>query len=249
MPLSAASVRAGSGRESSHDIRIGEGGFSLKTLSQRDEREQGYRLRQDVFSRELGWVRGNGDGLERDDYDDDATAVGVFDRHGRLCAYLRLIPSPWNFMIEREFAALVGPSHAIRKENDTAEVSRLCVAHGERNRRIHAGSGDYTLTLFLYKGAYLWCEAHQIRYLYLVVEQMVFRLLNRQGFPCRPVGEPVVMPDGIRAIAAIMDWREFEAINASQRPELMNWFSRCLSAPSPSPPRLPEAFLPHRVYA
>jgi acyl homoserine lactone synthase len=230
-------------------VFIREGGFFVKDLVTGDENARGYRLRHEVFSKELSWVPENGDGLERDSYDESAVGFGVFDGHHELCAHLRLLLPPGRFMLEKEFSGLVGPGHQVRKERDTAEVSRLCVAAGARNRKVQTGPGAYSIPMFLYKGVYHWCIRHGVRRLYLVVEYKVLRLLLAQGFPCKLIGSAGTMPDGVTAVAAEMDWREFEALNAKKRPPLLRWFTQRQSNPVPLPPQRPGAFLPRQAYA
>jgi acyl homoserine lactone synthase len=208
--------------DSSEIIR--DGGLVVKTLEEAYEKILAYQLRYRVFHQELGWVPRRESQLETDEYDNHATSFGVFDNERRLLAYMRLIKPEVPYMLEKEFSAMVGPEHEIRKESDTVELSRLCVAPEVRSDRISGNFGVGTLSLLLYKGVYHWCMAHAIRYLYLVVEKKVFRMVRAGGFPCKLVGEPVIMPDGVEAVAAILDWRDFEELNRRKRPEMLRWF-------------------------
>ncbi len=222
-------------------VLIREGGFSVRNILTPDEMVQAWHLRHRIFSQELKWVPVSDDALERDAYDEGAVFFGVFDEDNRLRAFLRLILPERPFMIEREFLSLVSPGHGIRKEDDTVEVSRLCVAPEARSETISGNFGVHAISLLLYKGIYQWCRANWIRHLYLVVEQRVFRMLRAKGFPCEAVGEPQVMPDGVVAVAAVMDWKRFEALSAMKRPALLEWFSLAQSAPSRGQRRLRES--------
>lgn len=184
-----------------------------------------HRLRHKVFAEELRWVPWNSNGLEQDAYDGYAEHFGVF-RNIKLLSYLRLVTPDYRFMLEKEFSNLVSPGHIIRKASDTREVSRLCVSFDERSTKIHTAIGSLGVSMFLYRRVYQWCAEFKVRYLYLVVEYKVFRLLNMLGFPCTLIGEPTKMPDGVVAAAAIMDWRDFEDRNYFKRPELMGWFNQ-----------------------
>ncbi len=87
--------------------------------------------------------------------------------------------------------------------------------------------------MFLLKGLYHWCIGRNIRYIYTVVETKVLRLLCAKGYPCKSIGNPVTMPDGIEAAAVVLDWKTFETVNEQLRPEMFGWFitaqlSRCL---------------------
>lgn len=129
-------------------------------------------------------------------------------------------------MLEREFLSLVGIKHEIRKEYDTVEVSRLCVAPEARSNVVSINFGIHRISMLLYKGVYHWCIRNNIRYLYLVVEYKIYRLLKAKGFPCKRIGEPQTMPDGVTAVATIMDWREFESLNTVKRPDMLRWFTQ-----------------------
>jgi acyl homoserine lactone synthase len=205
-------------------VCIREGGFILKTLEGDDERSRGYRLRHTVFSEELGWVPRSESHMEKDEYDSHAIPIGILDAQKRMLAYSRTILPRRTFMIEKEFSRLVSPNHHIRKDDDTAEVSRLCVSSEARSTIVCSNLGTHSLSMLLYKGIYHWCAGNRIRYIYIVVDYKIYRLFWAKGFPCRPVGEPVTMPDGCIAVAAMVDFEELVALNTAKRPELMRWF-------------------------
>jgi len=207
-------------------ILIREGGFIVRNLIHEREKIQAYHLRYRIFCQELRWVTEREGLLETDDYDNHAVSFGVLDGKGRLSAYLRLILPEKPFMLEREFLPLVGPEQRIKRESDRAEISRLCVAPEARNAKVGAGAGSYGISMFLFKGVYHWCIKNGIRYLYAVSEEKVYRLFCAKGFPYRLIGSPTTMPDGVTAVAVIMDWREFEGLNAAKRPEMLRWFTR-----------------------
>jgi acyl homoserine lactone synthase len=207
-----------------------------------------HRLRHKVFAEELGWVPWNDNSLEQDVYDGYAEHFGVF-RNTQLLSYLRLVTPDYRFMLEKEFSDLVSPGYIIRKANDTREVSRLCVSFEERATKIHTEIGSLGVSMFLYRRVYQWCVEFKVRYLYLVVEYKVFRLLNMLGFPCTLIGEPTRMPDGVMAAAAIMDWRDFEDRNFFKRPELMGWFNQYQAHQDELPPRQLGDGLQHRAFS
>ena len=147
--------------------------------------------------------------------------VRLHYKKGRLLAFIRLILPQTTFMLEREFSLLVGAEHKIRKEDDTVEVSRLCIAPEARDYAVSGSFGSQSLSMLLYKGVYHWCDRWNIRHLYLVVEQKIYRLLHLKGFPCKIIGKPITMPDGVIAVAATMDWREFKILNEIKRPQIL----------------------------
>lgn len=205
-------------------ICIREGDFVFKTLESDEERSRGYRLRHTVFSEELGWVAISESHMEKDEYDSHAIPIGILDARNTLLAYSRLILPDRTFMIEKDFSGLVSSTHKVRKRDDTVEVSRLCVSPEARNASVSGNLGTHSLSMLLYKGIYHWCAKNRIRYIYIVVDRKIYRLFWAKGFPCRPVGEQVAMPDGCVAVAAMVDFKELVALNTLKRPELMRWF-------------------------
>ena len=185
-------------------IKFKEGDFVVKNLDSERELEQAYRLRYEVFCRELGWVSAKDDGREIDAYDNHSIFLGVFTAEEELIGFVRLIYSDMPMMIEREFLELVSPLHRIRKEKDTVEVTRLAIRQSMRKQSKRKAA------MALYKGIYLWSIMNGVRYLYLVVERKKFRLFKIIGFPCQRIGPIKVLQGGVESLAAIMDWREFE---------------------------------------
>jgi acyl homoserine lactone synthase len=221
-------------------LLIKEGRYSAKNLTTHSEKVKAQRLRHRVFCNELGWVSENCDGLETDHYDGNSVPIGVIDEQKNLKAFLRIIQSEHTFMLEKEFSNLLDPEYQIRKHNDTAEISRLCVEPEARNERFSGNFGVHSITMVLYKSVYRFCLNNKVRFLYLVVEEKVCRLLCAKGFPCKIIGAPRVMPDGVVAVAAILDWREFEKSNLTKRPKMLSWFRQYQSS-------LPTTRLQRRV--
>jgi len=202
--------------------------FSVKLLNETHDIKLSHRLRYDIFCEELGWVPKRSDRIDTDDYDNNAVYFGVFNGHNELLAFLRIIRSAGDFMLENEFRSLVCKEYRIKKDHETVEISRLCVTSRARSNRIEGNFGTHGISILLYKAVYQWCVQNNIRYLYCVVERTIFRLLNSRGFTCRMLGFPQTMPDGTVAVAAMIDWREFEQLNAEKRPALLYWFNQDL---------------------
>ncbi len=211
-------------------IEVNGGEFIVKILRGREEKVQAFALRHEIFCRTLKWVPEDFSLLERDEYDAHAIPFGVMNRERKLLGYLRLIPAKNDFMLQKEFSNLLGPNESIRHADDTAEISRLCIVRESRSQGIQDTCGTYGTAMLLYKGVYQYCSKKGIRYLYLVMENKGLRLLQIRGFPCRAIGAPVMMPDGVTAVAAELDWREFEEVNWMKRKELLTWFRSTQSA-------------------
>jgi len=230
-------------RSVTRSIFIREGGFTVKNLISENEKIEAYRLRHMVFAEELKWVPQSPTLLERDDYDRNAVSIGVFDEQNTLVAYVRLTPPGARFMIEKEFSSMIGVWHQIRKRNDTAEVSRLCVLPQARNASVRGNFGVHHVSMFLYKGVYQWCVRNNVRYIYVVVENKIHRMFMAKGFPCRLAGEPLTMPDGCVAVAAMIDFEELVAVNSVKRPEFIKWFTQNRSGHFGAPLQQPAFYL------
>ena len=227
---------------------FGKVDFIVKNLSNDDEMDQAFRLRHRIFCEDLRWVPQSDNLMEIDGYDWHAAHIGVFDQNNTIVAFSRLVFPGTLFMIENEFSTLIGTCHKIRKQHDTTEASRLCVAPESRRVLVKSNFGSHGLSMLVYKGIYHWCVTHNIRYVYMVVELKVYRMLQAKGFRSQMVGEPRTMPDGCVAVATFLDWEEFIAANTLIRPCFVQWFTLNGLCQTPWQKRqpgswsLPEAF-------
>lgn len=225
-------------------VLAGESGFYARELSRETDRVLAHRLRYEVFCDELLWVEGSEAATEVDLHDEDAIFFGVFGENG-LVAFARLVLPENTFMIEKEFSFLLDKSYRIRKQNDTAEVSRLCVASEARGVVFLSDSGPQRLSMLLYKAIYLWCVSKGIQYLYVVLDYRVWRLFRLIGFPCQFIGKPIEMPDGCVAVAGRIDLSEMFLLNKTRRPDLIKWFTHGQSSQCEVLPQRPEFCSPH----
>jgi acyl homoserine lactone synthase len=205
-----------------------EGEHLVKTLENEEELRQAYRLRHRVFAEGLKWVPETERRLETDLYDAWSNSIGVFSDWGQLLGIVRVTQAPVPFMLESEFSACLVGSHPLRKELDTAEITRLAVDPDITDRRLSS-----MVMCTVIKGAYQWCLAHDVRYTYIVVEKRLLRALRVMGWPCQAIGEPVALPPAQAvSVAALIDLEEFRANGASKRPDVLKWFSAAENHPA-----------------
>lgn len=225
LAMDKSAVVSGGDRDSIiRPVDIEEGGYSVRMITDASDLRQAFQLRHRVFCEELKWVPETDDRNEIDEYDINAIHFGVFDKDDILRAYLRLIHTNKPFMLKDIFGSLIGPDHELKRDTNTAEVSRLCVALEARKDGVSGNFGSHNISMFLYKGVYHWCLENDVRYLYLVVEDKIFKLLNARGILCALIGQPQPMPDGLNAVAGIIDWRDVEERNSLLRPKMLGWF-------------------------
>ncbi len=212
-----------------------EGDFLVKALESEEEFRQAYRLRHRVFAENLKWVPETESRLESDIYDAWSHSVGVFSQWGRLLGIVRMTQAPVPFMLESEFSACLVGSHPVRKELDTAEITRLAVDPAMTDRNLST-----QVMCIVIKGAYQWCLAHDVRYAYIVVEKRLLRALRLMGWPCRTIGEPVALPPAQAvSVASLIDLDEFLFNGATKRPEVLKWFSSVDDRPVARTGRMP----------
>ena len=202
----------------SRQIAFCEGEFLVKALESEEELWQAYHLRHRVFAEKLRWVPERNDQLESDVYDAWSTSIGLFSNQ-QLLGMVRMTPAPFPFMLESEFSGCLVGSHRVRKELDTAEITRLAVDPTITDRGLSA-----KLMRTIFKGMYHWTLANNIRYTYLVVESRLLRVVQRIGWPCHAIGAPVALPPAdVLSVGALLDLDEFRSAAASMRPEMLKW--------------------------
>lgn len=193
----------------------------VRTLSDEEELKASYRLRHQVFAERLQWVKKSDDGIEVDSYDAFATSVGLFDNDHYLRGVFRMVNPPSPFMLESEFRACILPNCDIRKERDTAEITRLAIDPTLTDRGL-----SIRLMQVLFKGVYQWSMQNEIRFLYMVVEKRFLRVLRGMGFTCEAVSPAVSLPPaGALSIAAVLDWKQFHYICPQNQPTFFRWIN------------------------
>lgn len=202
-------------------IAFREGDFLIKTLETKEEVTQAYQLRHRVFAERLKWVAERADRFESDVYDAWSTSIGVFADQSTLLGLVRMTQAPVPFMLESEFSACLVGRHRVRKEVDTAEITRLAVDPAIKDRGLSAN-----LMKTIFKGMYQWCLLHDVRYTYMVVEHRLLKVVQRMGWPCRPIGEPVALPPAeVLSIGGLLDLDEFRSQAATCRPAMLDWLT------------------------
>jgi acyl homoserine lactone synthase len=207
-------------------LHMKAGDYVMKTIRSQDELLLAFSLRHRVFAESLRWVPVSENRLEIDVYDMFAIHFGVFDQHKNLLAYVRLLSSDQIFMIEKEFRCVIGEKYPLRKERDTCELTRFCVTPAARNDVVASECGRFNITALLFKGIYHYCLNRGIRFIYGVTDKAIHKFLNMKGYPYKMIEKPRRMPDGVLALAVVLDWREFESMNSDKRPELLEWYTQ-----------------------
>jgi len=192
----------------------------VRVLKSAEDQHKAFRFRHAIFCDSLHWVRAQTDGLEKDDYEEGSTSLGILTTADELLGIARMIPAHRPFMLEHSFRSLVGPLHSVRKSSDTAEVTRLATRPSPDLYRKAP-----PISCLLYKAIYRWSCAHDVRYLYLVVETRYLRTLRRWGFPCTPVGPACLLGPNTLCVAALLDWDIFRSHIATRPSPFTTWIT------------------------
>ncbi len=202
-------------------VEFHEGDFLVKTLETKVDLTKAYQLRHRVFAERLGWVPQTAQRQETDMYDAWGVTLGLFGGEGTLLGAARLLPGSGVFMLENEFRSLLPAHHVIRKESDTAEITRLAVSPEIKDRNFAT-----RVMLGVLKGAYQWAVRNNIRYYYLETEPRFLVSLRMLGFPCEAIGPAVKLPPaGVETVAALYDMVRFDRENGERRPDFLAWIS------------------------
>ena len=205
--------------EETRPVVFCEHGLHVRTLVTKEDLSASYRLRHQVFAERLQWVDKSDDGIEVDSYDVFATSVGLFDHAETLRGVFRMVTPPAPFMLESEFRRCLLPDREVRRERDTAEITRLAIDPAVTDRGL-----SIRLMQVLFKGVYQWSMQNEIRFLYMVVEKRFLRVLRGMGFTCEPVSPAVSLPPaGALSIAAVLDWKQFHDTCPMKQPAFFRW--------------------------
>lgn len=178
--------------------------------------ENVYRIRHDVYCRELGWEAVRQDGLEMDDYDRHSIHCLLRKREtGELVGCSRLVlarPEDPSFPLPFELSCrdaihrdLFDPARLPR--HDVGEVSRLAVMsefrhrQGETGKPVAVGEGDFEsrggqprfpfIPMSLYLGAAAAARQLSVENVFVLTEPRLASHFVRIGFDIHPVGDEI----------------------------------------------------------
>ncbi|MBA3727556.1 MAG: GNAT family N-acetyltransferase [Armatimonadetes bacterium] len=99
----------------------------------RDEMEQAYRLRHQVFVEEMGWTElAKPDGREIDPFDNEHAVHMLYIEHGEVFGYQRLLPSTRPHLLSEVMPELCEVERPVGAH--IWEWTRFCVARSRRER-------------------------------------------------------------------------------------------------------------------
>ena len=216
-------------------FRVKKGRYLITNIFKAYEKAEFYKLRSEVFCRELNWVPEKH--METDAYDKNAHYIGVLDIYGgKLLGGLRLLDHESTWMLENEFNMLLNNGTKLMKTGNICEVTRLAVRKTARNTRVDGEK----IADAIYQGLFIHCFLSKIRHVYMVVSVQVLRALRMSGLPCEAITSPKIMEDGVAAVVALLDWDKFSSINAVKNPRRWNEYRRLLDSVEMEEPEVTE---------
>ena len=174
----------------------------------RDEMEQAYRLRHQVFVEELGWTGlAKPDGREIDQFDDKHAVHMLYIEHGKVLGYQRMLPSTRPHLLSDVMPELCEGERPVGSH--IWECTRHCVAPGHREK----GRFASPIANALLSGIVEWGLACGISTAIIEIDPFLLLRLVQLHFRMLPLGLPRRMANqDVVAVTATFDWRTLERL-------------------------------------
>lgn len=200
---------------------------------------ESYRLRSNVFTKELRWAGEETSNFEVDEFDRYSEHLGVVDDSGRLVATIRFLSNSSAWLAEKHLAKTLPENFLdLKCSEPTLEVSRMSV---DPSVRAVSVDGRWSVVDLLYKGIFRYCMDKSIYKAYASVSLAVLRHLRKSNMPAKQVGPVVRMPDGVRTALIVLDWDSFLVDPSESVRDRLEWFFNVKSLSlDASPWQLPE---------
>ncbi len=179
----------------------------------REEMEQVWRLRHEVFVKEKGWIDlDRPDGREIDRFDTPHAIHFLAIEAGRVIGYSRLLPTTRPHLLSDVMPQLCEGERP--SGHDTWEWTRQAVARSHRAR----GKAVNPVSLALLTGIVEWGMAHGVRQLVLQMPTLYLLHVVQLHFRARPLGLPqAISGEDIIATTAEFDERTLARLRAVRR--------------------------------
>ncbi len=191
----------------------------------RDEMEQAYRLRHQVFVEEMGWTElARPDGREIDQFDNKHAVHMLYIEQGQVLGYQRLLPSTRPHLLSEVMPQLCEVEPPVGAH--IWEISRHCVALG------HGTGGRYASPIAnaLGSGLLEWALECGVSMFIIEIEPVGLLPLVQLHFQPLPLGLPSkVTGREVLAVTLTFDGRtleRFRAMRGNRRRVLAESFER-----------------------
>jgi acyl-homoserine lactone synthase len=175
----------------------------------RDEMEQAYRLRHQVFVEEMGWTDlAKPDGREIDQFDDKHAVHLLYIEHERVLGYQRMLPSTRPHLLSEIMPELCEGERPVGPH--IWELTRHCV---ERRHREKTGRLASPAANFILSGMVEWGLKHGVSTVIVEIEPATLLRLVQLHFRPLPLGLPIrIAGRDTIALTLTFDWRTLERL-------------------------------------
>ncbi|HEX3496067.1 MAG TPA: acyl-homoserine-lactone synthase [Methylocella sp.] len=170
----------------------------------RDEMEQAYRLRHQVFVEEMGWTQlAKPDGREIDQFDNEHAVHMLYIEDGKVLGYQRMLPSTRPHLLSEITPELCEGERPVGSH--IWELTRHCVgrAHREKMGRIASLAANVILS-----GMVEWGLQRGVSTVIVEIEPATMLRLVQLHFRPFPLGLPMrIAGRDTIALTLTFDWR------------------------------------------
>jgi N-acyl-L-homoserine lactone synthetase len=174
------------------------------------DKEKAYRLRHEVYCKELKWVAESDDGLEFDEFDSNAILVCVENDQQQIVGTIRVLDSQHEWLAEKYFSNTLSEGIDSVKKLSAVEVSRNTVLPEFRQKKL-TESGITVLDLLFTMVMECGWNMMQRKNVLVTANPVMSIVLRRRGGAMRQIGPLVNMDDGTKVASYMMDteiWRD-----------------------------------------
>lgn len=177
----------------------------VKLVESDSEKEVAYRLRHQVFAQDLGWIPLSENCLDIDEYDESSVMLGAYDKStDELQALIRVTRGPNRFMSDDIFRECFG-SHMIRRDRESIDLTRLSLT--VHDGRVTKSTLKHMKMLFC--GLRVWCDSHDVRFVYMVTHESLFHYIVRIGWAFKVMSPPIMFPPAnVKSLGGLLDLRD-----------------------------------------
>ena len=179
-------------------------GYRSYIATTAEQYEKAYRLRYEVYCKELKWIADNPDGLEIDEFDADAKLICVETDDGELVGTIRITDEHFDWMVEKFFSDTISTSVVDIKRLSCVEASRNAVL--PRLRHKYIGESRITVLDMMLSTAmdYVWDNMGR-KHVLITAEPVMGVILRRRGGAIKQIGPIVTMPDKCKVASFLLD--------------------------------------------
>jgi len=194
-----------------HKERIGQTEFTYELVESKQDLEEVYRLRYQVYCNECNFIKEEDypESKESDKYDPYSLHFVARDSHGPIGTVRLILDNPNSFPIEAHFRGNLDFDIKNANRKQVAEISRLIISKAYRRRRDDGlyYSGGYTnpgvkpeadglkrikpMAFGIYREIYQECKRRNIVVWVAMMEKTLWLLLRMHNFAFMPIGEEI----------------------------------------------------------